>query len=200
MGEIQWQVFVMETNFPETAVSQYSGHGCLSGQMEDMPQEEATDIHYREAIWDTELLRHFRSLATELFVQWLSLDNGLAPIRQQAIIWTNDGPVGWCIYASLSLNELSKQSRFEWFQMPWCSYNSAVMMKQINWDINIIDLQIYKTFNKWLMDNWLFIVMVLIPNICMLYSANWNNRNSCLNIQGRIFWQQIFIKSLHWPH
>ena len=32
--------------------------------------------------------------------------NSLAPIRQQAIIWTNDGLVYWHIYASLDLNEL----------------------------------------------------------------------------------------------
>ena len=29
-------------------------------------------------------------------------DNGLAPVRRQAIIWTND--VYWCIYALLSLS------------------------------------------------------------------------------------------------
>ena len=34
-------------------------------------------------------------------------DNGLAPVRQQAIIWTNDGLVYRCIYASLSRNELT---------------------------------------------------------------------------------------------
>ena len=34
-------------------------------------------------------------------------ENGLAPIRQQAIIWTNDGIGYWCIYASLDLNELN---------------------------------------------------------------------------------------------
>ena len=33
-------------------------------------------------------------------------DNGLVPTRRQAIILTNDGLVYWCIYASLSLNEL----------------------------------------------------------------------------------------------
>ena len=33
-------------------------------------------------------------------------DNGLAQNRQQAIIWTNDGLVCWCIYALLGLNEL----------------------------------------------------------------------------------------------
>ena len=36
--------------------------------------------------------------------------NGLAPTRRQAIIWTNDGLVWWCIYASLGLNELSSQT------------------------------------------------------------------------------------------
>ena len=34
-------------------------------------------------------------------------DNGLAPNRRQAIIWTNDDPVQRHIYASLGLNELS---------------------------------------------------------------------------------------------
>ena len=37
----------------------------------------------------------------------IGLDNGLAPNRRQAIIWTNDGLDYWCIYASLGLNELS---------------------------------------------------------------------------------------------
>ena len=34
-------------------------------------------------------------------------DNGLAPTRRQAIIWTNDGQVWWRVYASLGLNELN---------------------------------------------------------------------------------------------
>ena len=33
-------------------------------------------------------------------------DNGLAPTRRQAIMWTNDGQVWWRIYASLGPNEL----------------------------------------------------------------------------------------------
>ena len=36
-------------------------------------------------------------------------DNGLAPNRWQAIIWTNDDPVQWRKYESLDLNELSHQ-------------------------------------------------------------------------------------------
>ena len=39
----------------------------------------------------------------------ISSDNGLAPNRRQAIIWTNDGIGYWCIYASLSLNELRRE-------------------------------------------------------------------------------------------
>ena len=34
-------------------------------------------------------------------------DNGLAPNRQQAVIWTNDGLVYWCIYSSFCLNEFT---------------------------------------------------------------------------------------------
>ena len=33
-------------------------------------------------------------------------DDGLAPIRWQAIIWNNDGLIYWCIHASLSVKEL----------------------------------------------------------------------------------------------
>ena len=41
--------------------------------------------------------------------QWVSIgsDNGLVPNRQQAIIWTNDGPVYWYVYESLGLDELT---------------------------------------------------------------------------------------------
>ena len=35
-------------------------------------------------------------------------DNGLAPTRRQAIIWTNDAEFSWRMYASLGLNELTE--------------------------------------------------------------------------------------------
>ena len=35
-------------------------------------------------------------------------DNGLVTIKQQAIIWASDGLAYRCIYASLSLNDLSQ--------------------------------------------------------------------------------------------
>ena len=38
----------------------------------------------------------------------IDLDNGLALVRRQAIIWINGGLVFWCIYVSLSLNELKQ--------------------------------------------------------------------------------------------
>ena len=53
------------------------------------------------------------------FVPWCPIntihiigsDNGLAPTKRQAIIWTNDGLVWWGIYAFLSLNELTSPSK-----------------------------------------------------------------------------------------
>ena len=39
-------------------------------------------------------------------------DNGLVPVRQQAIIWTNDGLVYWHKYVSLGLNELNPLTLF----------------------------------------------------------------------------------------
>ena len=54
---------------------------------------------------------------TEIFLhgfnwQYSSIcpDIGLVPNRKQVIIWTNNGLVWWCIYASLSLNELKDTS------------------------------------------------------------------------------------------
>ena len=39
--------------------------------------------------------------------------NGLVPNSREAIIWTNDGPIYWHIYASLGLSELNKQGSRE---------------------------------------------------------------------------------------
>ena len=38
----------------------------------------------------------------------ISLDNGLAPNRWQAIIWTNADPINWRIYATLGGDELTQ--------------------------------------------------------------------------------------------
>ena len=37
----------------------------------------------------------------------IGLDNGLAPVRGQAIVWISNVLDKWCIYGSLSLNELT---------------------------------------------------------------------------------------------
>ena len=47
------------------------------------------------------------SLGYNLQYGSIGSDNGLAPNRWQAIIWTNVGMLYWCIYASLGLNELT---------------------------------------------------------------------------------------------
>ena len=41
--------------------------------------------------------------------QWINigLDNGLAPSRWQARIWTDDGLAYWLIHASLGLSEIN---------------------------------------------------------------------------------------------
>ena len=44
-------------------------------------------------------------------------DNGLAPNRRQAIIWTSDGLVYWCIYVLLGLNELNTLDQCLLFQL-----------------------------------------------------------------------------------
>ena len=44
---------------------------------------------------------------TTFFIEFWTLDNGLALNRWQGIIETNDGVIYWCIYVSLSLSELN---------------------------------------------------------------------------------------------
>ena len=43
-------------------------------------------------------------------------DNGLVPKWRPAIIWTNDGLLYWCMYASVGLNELSNDILPIWYQ------------------------------------------------------------------------------------
>ena len=43
-------------------------------------------------------------LSFELTISQHCSDNGMTPTRRQAIIWTNDGIVYWCIYVSLGLD------------------------------------------------------------------------------------------------
>ena len=50
---------------------------------------------------------HCYDVLNEVTIYQLGLDNGLASIRRQAIICTDGGQVYWCIYTSLSLNELT---------------------------------------------------------------------------------------------
>ena len=45
-------------------------------------------------------------LSVQLLYHSIGSDNGLAPKRRQAIIWTNGGFIWWRIYASVGLNEL----------------------------------------------------------------------------------------------
>ena len=69
--------------------------------------------HFQVQFLEWKLL-NFKSNFTEicsLGSNWqygtIGSDNGLAPNRQQVIIWANVGMLYWCIYASLGLNELS---------------------------------------------------------------------------------------------
>ena len=62
------------------------------------------------------------------------LDNGLAPNRRQAIIWTNAGLFHGRIYTSLGLNEL-RDSMFQ----QWVKYTKAhpshKMVINFNWSL-----------------------------------------------------------------
>ena len=50
----------------------------------------------------------------------IDLDNGLAPNRRQAIIWTNADPIQWRIYAALGGDELT---HWDWVIYIYVSVN-----------------------------------------------------------------------------
>ena len=56
-------------------------------------------------------------------------DNGLAPARRQAIIWSNVVMLYWRIYASLSLNELTGYG--ETFRIWWKKYDDNQIQYQL---------------------------------------------------------------------
>ena len=66
----------------------------------------------------------------------ISSDNGLVPNRQQATIWTKDGLVYWCMYGSLSRNELMCDK---------CNTIQSQLFPNFGWH------QLYNSFlNTWL--------------------------------------------------
>ena len=64
-------------------------------------------MHFRE--WKVMHLIKI-SLRVHLTKLRVGLDNGLAPDRRQAIIWTNADPIHWRIYAALGGDKLSHWS------------------------------------------------------------------------------------------
>ena len=68
-------------------------------------------IFFNENAWN--LLKSSLKLVRKVWINKIGTDNGFVPVRQQAIIWTNDGLVYWCIYASLGLNELSNAEEYQ---------------------------------------------------------------------------------------
>ena len=57
--------------------------------------------------------------------------NGFAPIRRQAIIYTNDGLVYWSIYVSLGLSELRKVTTYAHLQ-PFSSTEEAKLVEALS--------------------------------------------------------------------
>ena len=64
------------------------------------------------------------------------------PTRQQAIIWTNDGIVYWCIYVSLSLNELMESPHINSL---WLSHDLSGL--EISGNFHLPDFQNFAVFN-----------------------------------------------------
>ena len=61
----------------------------------------------------------------------IGLDNGLAPTRRQAIIWTNDGRSYQRIYASLGLNELMRACTMWLIWLTYWSFHNMANIMQL---------------------------------------------------------------------
>ena len=59
----------------------------------------------------------------------LGSDNGLAPTRRQAIIWTNTDPIHWRIYAALGGDEIVALK--EHINESWIKISSEKMLQKI---------------------------------------------------------------------
>ena len=100
-------------------------------------------------------------------------DNGLAPERQQAIIWTNDGLLYWHVYALLGLNELMGTQHMHrcicvvclntttrWENTMWINLHGSVwsfhtMMPEYQHGCVNIEIVLYLLINKNLVDTFL---------------------------------------------
>ena len=72
-------------------------------------------MHLREwKIFEFQIISHWHVLGSIWEYVMVGWDNGLAPNMRQVIIWTNDGLVYWCTYASLGLNEFKSAMLHIW--------------------------------------------------------------------------------------
>ena len=68
----------------------------------------------------------------------IGLDNGLAPNRRQAIIWTNADPIIWRIYAALGGDELTEAvaecslEKFQTYQNEY-AFESFPSILEVTW-------------------------------------------------------------------
>ena len=78
-------------------------------------------------------LKYYRSLFPRVLIIVVS-DDGLVPNRWQAIIWTNDGLVQWCIYASHGLKK-SWHAVLWYFVISLLSLNVfwCIMLRRSQW-------------------------------------------------------------------
>ena len=108
-------------------------------------------------------------------------ENGLAPKRWQAIIWTNDGVVYWRIYESPVLNELKM-----WYE---------IFKEKSAWDLQLID-------TKWMLISYRKMLCVqLLPHmeacahVFYIYNHNWwpTAVSVCLIYHTCIYYIYIYI-------
>ena len=103
-------------------------------------------------------------------------DNGLAPSRRQAIIWTNVDPVHWRIYAALGGDELINSAR------PTDKYISPQTMSSLVQVMVCVLFSAKLNFNLfWLVVYWVPVIKIQLSckrmSLKMLY-AKW--RPFCL--------------------
>ena len=102
-------------------------------------------------------------------------DNGLAPNRRQAIIWTNNGIVYWPIYARLATMSYFRYIFSTWhFPVTLGSMHLTPLIKKKN---RILTVMINSTVTiKWTLTNTLAIKWTWINRLSMVIKCLWINK------------------------
>ena len=123
----------------------------------------------------------------------IGLDNGLAPNRRQAVIWTNADPIHWRIYLALGGEELSLLIRhLASHAFLWCQQCQVIFLQ-----IGLISMKLHHySWQEHYSDvTWVSWCLIPLPNQLFVQQlVQVNNKENikasyyCLFVMGIYLW------------